>query len=98
MFTTPSGQTGRDAYRFELAAIDNERRALDLRMSLLMDVIAVELPSTAHYDMPIPSSRFPDAVVTADVTTIRKQVHLARECNAANCEWVSDMLTRLMMH
>jgi len=64
MFRTPTGQTGKDAYTFEMAAILNAQRELNLRFVRLCNTIAEELPEDASYEHPIPSDKFPDATTT----------------------------------
>jgi hypothetical protein len=46
-FRTATGQTGRDAYRYELAQIANAKRELDRRIDALAETIARELPEDA---------------------------------------------------
>jgi len=68
-FTTPSGQTGRDAYVHELAQIENQLAAVRRRAELLAQVIRGEVPADALAPMPIPSEQFPDATVDAPVAS-----------------------------
>lgn len=53
MLRTHTGQTGRDAYQYELAALVNAKRDLENRMSQLIDTICEELPAdaTSHWEM-----------------------------------------------
>lgn len=60
-FRTISGQTGKDAYTFELAQIRNEYRDLKARLARLTETIVEELPegatSTFSEDVEIPFDR-----------------------------------------
>jgi len=47
MFRTSTGQTGRDAYKYELAQIENSYRELNERMARLCAAMDEELPPTA---------------------------------------------------
>jgi hypothetical protein len=49
MFTTPTGQTGRDAYIYETVAIANAQRKLDERMARLVKIIREEDQDLAFY-------------------------------------------------
>lgn len=44
LFTTATGQTGRDAYVFEATAIANAKRELDARMRTLLEAMRAESP------------------------------------------------------
>lgn len=61
-FTTPSGQTGKDAYVFEAQAIANAQRDLDARMRRLCQAIHTESPELLYS----PSDYHPVLGVTAD--------------------------------
>lgn len=43
MFRTQTGQTGKEAYQYELAALRNSKRALERQMTHLIEVIKSEL-------------------------------------------------------
>lgn len=43
-FRTPTGQTGKDAYSYEAAAIANEQRELNARFRRLVDAVREESP------------------------------------------------------
>lgn len=48
-FTTPTGQTGRDAYSYEAAAIANAQRELDARFRRLLEAAHREHPELFAY-------------------------------------------------
>jgi hypothetical protein len=62
MFRTVTGQTGKDAYIYEAAAIANAQRELNTRMKKLVDTIKEEAPDLAFYTRPAgPNPRASDA-------------------------------------
>lgn len=61
MFTTPTGQTGRDAYKYEAQQIANLLRELDARATRLAKAMADENPD----GLPCPS-RLGETMVIAD--------------------------------
>lgn len=94
-FRTATGQTGTDAYKFELAQIANAKRDLDARMARLQEAMAAELPETATYKMSIATERFPDAFLVADAQTIRAQVTMFPWVDTVSLETVTNILATL---
>jgi len=64
MFRTATGQTGRDAYLNELAALANADRELRARAQRLADAMRAELVTAPDVEASIASERFPDATHT----------------------------------
>lgn len=95
MFRTPTGQTGKDAYSYELAAIANTKRELDSRFVRLLTAMKEELPESAEYDQSIASERFPHAILTADKDTIVKQLSMFESVDTFSIGWVQEMLKTL---
>lgn len=95
MFRTPTGQTGKDAYVYELAAIANEKRELDKRFLRLLTIMKTELPESAEYDMSIATEEFPEAFLTADKDTIVRQLSMYEQADRFSIEWVQEMLATL---
>lgn len=90
-FRTPTGQTGRNAYVYELAAIQNERRDLDARMKRLTDAMAAELPESATYTHKMNETYS----VTADIDAIRAILPMAERANSFSFETVNMILSTL---
>lgn len=65
-FRTPTGQTGKDAYVYELSAIRNSLRDLERRFAALGETIARETPDGATAEHEIGGRAFP-----IDAETIR---------------------------
>lgn len=78
MFRTPTGQTGKDAYVFEAAAIANEMRELTARFQALREVVLEEMPEL----MPHRSDfAFSDAGAAGKFLE-----HIQRGCQCTRCK------------
>jgi hypothetical protein len=95
MFRTQTGQTGRDAYVYELAAIRNEYRELSQRLTTLAATISEELPSDATGQQSIASDRFPNATMPCDAETYRRQLPLMTTLNGHTLEQFAELLDSL---
>lgn len=95
MFRTPTGQTGFDAYAYELAQIENARRELDARMVRLTEVIAAELPPDATGSMSIASEQFPDAAIPVDRDGIVSQITFHPVADSFTIDHVRETLSRV---
>ena len=71
---TPTGQTGRDAYIYELAGMANKLHALKREWHALCEAIAADIPQDATSVIPIPSDVFPDATLPIDAGQIQAQI------------------------
>lgn len=91
MFRTPSGQTGKTAYTYELAQIMNIHRDLSARMKRLTDAMAEELPEDATYEMNLGTS----GKVTVHRDAIREQLFMCGLANTHSYERVTDILRTL---
>lgn len=72
-FTTPTGQTGKDAYVYEAAQIANAQRELDARMKRLLVAAHTEHPELFHYESDY------DPELTIGATSAGKFVNYLRE-------------------
>ena len=95
IFRTATGQTGRDAYRYELAAIGNSYRELQARFAKLAQTIAAELPNDATGNQSIASDRFPDATMLCDAATYRRQLPMLETLDQFNLEGLRELLASL---
>lgn len=75
-FRTPTGQTGKDAYVYEITRIRNAQRDLDTQLRNLLANITDELPEDATYEMSIATAKFPDATSTCDRDCIIGQLQI----------------------
>jgi hypothetical protein len=91
MFRTASGQTGTDAYAFELAQIINQRHELDARMSRLVDNMTAELTphATAQHVM---SEKL---TITMQKDTIISIIDMARQADGFGFETLRDVIDTL---
>lgn len=78
-YRTVSGQTGRSAYVYELAAIANARRALDQEMSKLIDIITAELPEDFTTNPPLGDTGFCPEVPRENAVSMLNMCRLADE-------------------
>jgi hypothetical protein len=76
-YRTISGQTGRDAYVFELAQMSNKLRELKTQWQQLCETIADDLPEGTTGKLPIPSDKFPDATLPLDRDALISQISFA---------------------
>jgi hypothetical protein len=95
MLRTISGQTGRDAYMFELAQIANARNELDRRMSRLIDAISADLPENATGEMSIASEQFPNATLPLDRAGLVTQLDSCRLADRFSTDYALDLVKRL---
>lgn len=94
-FRTPTGQTGMDAYIFELAQIENARRELDARILRLTEAIARELPEDAEGSMSIATDKFPDAAIPLDRDGIISQITFHPTADSFTIDHVRETLASI---
>jgi hypothetical protein len=88
MFRTQTGQTGRDAYTYELTAIGNEFRELTARLAKLGQTIADEMPDDATGSRAMGSGR-----KDLDAHSLRRMIEFAsRGCDRSSIERMEDLL------
>ena len=96
-FRTASGQTGKYAYRYELAQIRNLHRELKQRLADLTSAIAAELPQDAVSSRPLRSKTSShDARKTIDAETMRRMLPMFG-LDSASMDDLSDMIAHLEM-
>jgi hypothetical protein len=93
MYRTRTGQTGYAAYVYELAAIENARRALDARMSTLVDTITAELPAEFASVESIATDKYPDATLPVDRECAIKMMDMCRLADTFGIESVRSIIT-----
>lgn len=76
-FRTTSGQTGRDAYIYELAQIENHERDIRSRRENLARIVEEELTGKDITVLwPIPSTMYPDATMPGEASSIGALIRL----------------------
>jgi len=93
MFRTQTGQTGRDAYIYELAAIRNARRALDRQMLHLIEVMTAELPRDAKSSWEMTAGYR----VETDRDTILRMIELSTLADDVSMDTVAEILENLQV-
>lgn len=92
---TETGQTGADAYAYEVAQIANARRELDARMANLVAVMTRELPETVVTRHSIATDRFPDAWIAGDRDSLVRQLEMNTLADPFCTDFVQDVAMAL---
>jgi hypothetical protein len=90
MFRTPTGQTGRDAYRYELAQVENAQRALDERMARLCAAMDAELGDDATS-----GREFGGRVRTVDRVFITRVLAMCGRSDGFSIDTVRELIAHL---
>lgn len=75
MLRTITGQTGKDAYKYELQGLANAKRSLERKMTQLIDAICDELPADAKSSWRMTS----DHSVEVDKANIIRMLEMWRD-------------------
>src|SRR6184192_1914070 len=94
-FRTQTGQTGRNAYLYELTHIDSARRRLDRRFNELRAAIVLELPADAMSSFPIPSEAYPDARLDIDREGIARRLAPLVSADRRSVEQTRDLVRHM---